>query len=52
MVADGGRWMGRIAGINGGNLVLNMDSEVGGGVVRYTEEIPLSDIRSLKIYEN
>ena len=51
-VADGGHRSGRIAGINGGNLVLNMDREVGGGVVRYSEEIPLSDIRSLKIYEN
>ena len=51
-VADGGRRKGRIVGINGGNLVLNMDSEVGGGVVRYTEEIPLSEIRSLKIFEN
>jgi len=51
-MADGVRRTGRIESIDGGNLVLNMDSEVGGGVVRYSEEVPLAQIRSLKIYEN
>ncbi len=51
-MVDGGRRNGRIEDIEDGNLVLNMDSEVGGGVVRYSEEIPLSNIRSIKIYED
>jgi len=29
-----------------------MDTEVGGGVVRFTEELALSNIRSLKIFTN
>ncbi len=48
----GGTRNGRIEGIEGGDLVLKMDNQVGGGAVRYTEEIPLSGIRSLKIFEN
>jgi len=51
-MSDGGHRTGKIEDIAAGNLVLNMDSEVGGGVVRYSEEVPLAEIRSLKIYEN
>ncbi len=49
---EGGTRNGRIEGIEGGDLVLNMDNQVGGGSVLFTEEIPLSDIRSLKIFED
>ena len=49
-VIDGGTRIGKIVGIQGGSLVLDMDTEVGGGVVRFTEELPLSGIRSLKIF--
>jgi hypothetical protein len=49
---EGGTRNGRIEGIEGGDLVLNMDNQVGGGAVLFTEEIPLSDIRSLKIFED
>jgi hypothetical protein len=51
-LAAGAVRSGRIEGIDDGNLVLNMDRQVGGGVVRYTEEIPLADINSLKIYDD
>jgi hypothetical protein len=51
VLTEGATRTGRIDGIDGDDLVLNMDKEVGGGTVRFTEEIPLSTIRSLKIYE-
>ena len=51
-LADGATRTGRIEGIDASDLVLNVDSRVGGGAVRFTEEIPLSTIRSLKIFEN
>lgn len=52
ILTGGATRMGRIDGIEGGDLVLDMDSEVGGGTVRFTEEVPLSTIRSLKIFED
>lgn len=51
-LTDNSTLTGRIEGIAGGDLVLDMDNRVGGGAVRYTEEIPLSSIRSIKIFEN
>lgn len=51
-LTDGTTRVGRIEGIDGAELVLNMDSRVGGGVVQFSERVPLSDIRSLKIFEN
>lgn len=51
-LSDGAIRSGRIESIAGANLILNMDNKVGGGTVRFTEEIPLSGIRSVKIYEN
>lgn len=52
LLMDGASRMGRIEGIEGGDLVLDVDNRVGGGAVRFTEEIPFSTIRSLKIFEN
>lgn len=51
-LADGATRTGRIESIDSSDLVLNVDSRVGGGAVQFTEEIPLSTIRSLKIFEN
>jgi hypothetical protein len=51
-LADGATRVGRIESVDASDLVLNMDSHVGGGVMQYSEEIPLADIRSLKIFEN
>jgi hypothetical protein len=52
VLTDGVTRTGRIEGIEGGDLVLDVDNQVGGGAVRFTEEIPLSTVRSLTIYEN
>jgi hypothetical protein len=43
---------GRIAGITGTNLVLDIDDDVGGGIVSFTDEVPLSSIRWIKIWED
>ncbi len=51
-LADGTTRVGRIEGIDGADLVLNMDSQVGGGLVQYSEDIAFAGIRSLKIFEN
>jgi hypothetical protein len=51
-LTDGTVRVGSIEAIDGADLVLNMDSQVGGGVVQYSEHLPLADIRSLKIFEN
>jgi len=51
-LADGTVRVGSIEGFEGADLVLNMDSQVGGGVVQYSERLPVADIRSLKIFEN
>ena len=49
---DGSVLNGEIEGIDGSNLLLNMDSEIGGGSMNFTEELPLATIRSIKIFEN
>jgi hypothetical protein len=51
-LADGTIRVGTLEGIDGANLVLEMNNQVAGGVMRYTEDIPLAGIRSLKIFEN
>ena len=43
---------GRIAGVSGSNLVLDIDDDVGGGIVSFTDEVPLSTIRWVKIWED
>jgi hypothetical protein len=41
-----------IKGIDGRRLLLDEDTEVRGGAVYYTDEIPLADIDFLKVWEN
>jgi small nuclear ribonucleoprotein (snRNP)-like protein len=48
---DGSVLNGEIEGIDGANLLLNMDSEIGGGTMKFTEELPLGTIRSIKMFE-
>ncbi len=43
---------GRIEGVSGSNFLLEVDKDVGGGVVRYVDDIPLSAIRSIKVFED
>jgi hypothetical protein len=51
-LADRNRRSGRIQGLAGAVLLLEVDSDVGGGVVRYNDEIPLDTITSIRIYED
>ena len=51
-LSDGTVRSGRIEGLEGATLILNMDNQVGGGTVRFSEEIPLSEIQSVKIFED
>lgn len=43
---------GRIKGVAGSALSLEVNDDVGGGVVRYIDDIPLSSIRSIKVFED
>lgn len=49
---DRNRRSGRIKGLADAVLLLEVESDVGGGVVRYTDEIPLDTITSIKIFED
>ena len=51
-LVDRNRHVGRIASLAGTVLLIEVDSDVEGGVVRYTGEIPLADITSIKIFED
>jgi hypothetical protein len=46
------RRSGRIEGLTGDVLLLEVDSDVEGGVVRFIDEIPLAAITSIKVYED
>jgi hypothetical protein len=49
---DGGFRSGTIGGLSAGFLLLDVAKDVGGGgLFHYTDELPLSQIRSIKIYE-
>ena len=42
---------GHIRDVQGGDLLLEVDSEIGrGGTMRYTDELPLAEIRELRVY--
>jgi hypothetical protein len=44
---------GRVHGVEGASLLLDVDSDVGGGgTMRYTDEIPLAEIREIKAFPN
>ncbi len=51
-LANGSVVVGRIVDIDGQNLVLSVDDDVGGGVVSFTDDIPLVSIRVVKIWED
>ena len=49
---NGSVLVGRIAEINSFNMVLDIDDDVGGGIVSFTDEIPLSTVRWIKIWKD
>ena len=51
-MADGSVRTGRIEGVAGADLLLEVNSDVGGGIVSYTDKVPLASITSIKILEN
>lgn len=50
-LANGSVLVGRIAEADSSNLVLDIDDDVGGGIVSFTDEVPLVTIRWIKIWE-
>jgi hypothetical protein len=49
---DGGFRSGTIGGLSGSVLLLDVAKDVGGGgLFHYTDELPLSEIQTIKIYE-
>lgn len=51
-MADGSMRTGRIEGVAGADLLLEVKSDVGGGIVSYTDKVPLASIRAIKIFED
>jgi len=51
-MADGSVRTGRIDGITGADLLLEVNSDVGGGIVSFTDEVPLASIVTIKIFED
>ena len=51
-MADGSVRRGRIEGVAGADLLLEVNSDVAGGIVSFTDEVPLASIRSIKIFED
>ena len=49
---NGSQRSGRIEGVAGADLLLEVESDVGGGIVSYTDKVPLASITSIKILEN
>ncbi len=49
---NGSVLVGRIAAVSSSNLVLDIDDDVGGGIVSFTDEIPLSTVKWVKIWED
>jgi len=49
---NGSVLVGQIAEVKSSYLVLDIDDDVGGGVVSFTDEIPLATIRWVKIWTN
>jgi len=48
---DGSTREGRVEGIEGATLLLEIDRKVGGGTVSYTDPVALAAIQELKVYE-
>jgi len=51
-MADGSVRTGRIEGVAGADLLLEVNSDVGGGTVSFTDEVPLASIHAIKIFED
>ena len=51
-MADGSMRKGRIEDVAGTDLLLDVKSDVGGGIVSYTDEVPLASIATIKIFED
>jgi len=51
-MADGSVRTGRIEGVTGADLLLEVNSDVGGGIVSFTDEVPLASIVTIKIFED
>jgi hypothetical protein len=49
---DGSQRTGRIEGVAGADLLLEVRSDVGGGIVSYTDKIPLVSINTIKVFED
>ena len=49
---DGSQRTGRIEGVAGADLLLEVRSDVGGGIVSYTDKIPLASIDTIKVFED
>ena len=49
---NGSVLVGQIAEVKSSYLVLDIDDDVGGGVVSFTDEIPLATVRWVKIWTN
>ena len=51
-MADGSVRTGRIEGVAGADLLLEVNSDVGGGIVSFTDEVPLASIVTIKIFDD
>lgn len=49
---EGSLRSGRIAGVAGSTLLLEVVREVGGGGLRYTDELPLAEVAEIKVFED
>jgi hypothetical protein len=49
---DGKMLVGQIVAVSDPNLVVDVEDDVGGGIVRFTDEIPLSTISWIRIWED
>ena len=47
---NGAVLVGQIAAVSSSTLVLDIEDDVGGGVVKFTDEVPLSTVRWIKIW--
>jgi len=49
---NGAVLVGRISEVRSSSLVLDIDDDVGGGIVSFTDEIPITTVRWVKIWED
>jgi hypothetical protein len=51
-MTDGSVRTGRIEGVTGADLLLEVNSDVGGGIVSFTDDVPLASIDTIKIFDD